>query len=195
MEPLFYNVNISGEWGARIADATDYIRDARDDPRHTSKLLRVSPERAAAAAKFLQLTQAMAAIGVTHVYHLILGWERGQKLRFMSYRELAHMAQAKAGTSPPILLAKSSCTGALSACHMQKKRPRQSLRSSSSSSEPPSVELARDASQLCRFFMARRRLFASFAARERANVLVFMIPVRIAGYRFFGPPYRAHIKI
>ena len=89
MEPLFYNPHMRGEWGERILDDASAVRAHRERVPQC-RLMRGTPERTARAHVRYELTRAFAAVGVTHVGHIVQGWDGGD-LRLMS--SCAFMAQ------------------------------------------------------------------------------------------------------
>jgi hypothetical protein len=88
MEPLFYNCNLQGDIGARISDPDDWMHKKRHKQMTKCTLLRHSPQLRTTADKYHQYTQKMAAAEITHVYHLLRGFEPGSSLRWMTHREL-----------------------------------------------------------------------------------------------------------
>ena len=92
MEPIWYNPNLNGVWGARIGDSETYIREQRESRDRRSHLLRVSPSRISQATAYYKLTKAAAEVGLTHIFNLLCGFHPGEKLRWVTYRELKRRA-------------------------------------------------------------------------------------------------------
>ena len=87
MEPLFYNPNMSGWWGAPLADPADWEIDDRE--RHSkAAVLRWSDNKEQRSREMYTATKAMAAWGLTHFIHLLEGTEPKGELRIASYRDI-----------------------------------------------------------------------------------------------------------
>ena len=87
MEPIFYNPNLPWEEGWAGLDAAVWeIQDRRRAPH--CMLLRSSIQRCERADRVYALSLKFAALGITHVGHLIRGWKEGEALTFMTWLQL-----------------------------------------------------------------------------------------------------------
>ena len=93
MEPLFYNPNIPGRWGARHEDPQDFLTIARQRGHATKvTILRVSPERRQAALHIHKISLNMAKMRCTHIANLLIGTGPGKRMHFMAYRQYCSKA-------------------------------------------------------------------------------------------------------
>ena len=70
MEPIAYNPCLSGWWGMKDLDGSEWLKDNRS--RHKEvRLVRASGERVAKAAKRFDVMKNLATDGITHVKDLI----------------------------------------------------------------------------------------------------------------------------
>ena len=100
VEPLHYNCNLGGDAGARIADPPHWIRDKRATHMNNCHLLRISPKRRAQADKYYSYTVRMAKAGLTHVAHLLAGYENDQQLHWLSHHELEQACRSTRARVP-----------------------------------------------------------------------------------------------
>ena len=87
MEPIFYNPHLSGWWGASVLDAQQAALDGRLREPATA-LTRYSAQREADAREVYERLQRFAAVGLTHLCHLV---ERGRLItwdRLRDFREI-----------------------------------------------------------------------------------------------------------
>ena len=96
MEPLFYNPNMGGWWGAPLTDPADWEVDDREShPRAAS--LRWSKEKECRSRDIDTTSRAFAAWDITHFMHLLTGTGAGEELRIATYRDII----ARRAATPP----------------------------------------------------------------------------------------------
>ena len=85
VEPIFYNPHLSGWWGASVLDPPRYELDHRLG-KSKAHFLRHSAERVDDAKEVYERSRRFAALGITHVCHLLtphgrlLSWEKLTRL-------------------------------------------------------------------------------------------------------------------
>ena len=89
-EPLFYNANVNGWWGAKVVDPAQWdVADRERDPH--VRLQRWSGNRVKWAEDMYRTTQRFAQLGMTHVIHLLKGTQAGGRLAWKTYADILHM--------------------------------------------------------------------------------------------------------
>ena len=86
MEPIGYNPNLSGWWGAKFCDGEEWEVLNKNKIKNV-KLLRTSNLRIALARKMYELLKVLATAGVTHMHHIINQARSGMTMGVMSFRE------------------------------------------------------------------------------------------------------------
>jgi len=87
MEPLFYNANMNGWWGAKIVDPPEWeVKDREAHPK--ARLVRWSEDRHKRADAMRDMTKLFTQAGITHMIHLLTGTKAGQTLRLKTYRDI-----------------------------------------------------------------------------------------------------------
>ena len=78
MEPLFYNPNMQGWWGAALCDSAEWELSHRAANRKPA-LIRSSGERNQRCKEMFKTATMFAHEGITHLAHLLNGWEAGEE--------------------------------------------------------------------------------------------------------------------
>jgi hypothetical protein len=87
MEPLFYNPNIPGRWGARHEDPHEILTTARQRGHATIvTILRISTERRQSAHHIYNISLKMAKMRCTRFANLLIGTGPGERMHFTTYR-------------------------------------------------------------------------------------------------------------
>ena len=95
-EPIGYNPNLGGWWGAKITDSDTWLYENREKYKGVN-LLRVSKGRRKLAKEMYSLLRSMAEKGVTHIIHIIKGGGVHDEVNFMTFREFTRMYGQRGG--------------------------------------------------------------------------------------------------
>ena len=88
MEPIFYNPNIGGWWGARITDSENWLINNRELYPQVRMIRGRSKERLLLAKNYYNLSKKISKAGVTHVAHIISGWGPGENIKLLDFKDL-----------------------------------------------------------------------------------------------------------
>ena len=80
--------------------ASETYSKKRTAQMRSCRLLRISPSRRLQCKRYYELTLRMAAAGLTHVGHLLTGTEPGQRLRWLTHKELVARCKARGVKTP-----------------------------------------------------------------------------------------------
>lgn len=70
-EPIHYNPNINGRFGAALIDTPETILALRDANRSQARLIRTSAERTRVCQEYYNISVKMAKMKCTHFIHLL----------------------------------------------------------------------------------------------------------------------------
>jgi exonuclease III len=103
-EPLHYNPNINGKFGAALTDTPKTILALRDANRSQARLIRASTERTKMCQEYYSTTKKMAQMKCTHFIHLFIGLHNRTigRVSLMTYEHFAKRAKKYHLRHPPL---------------------------------------------------------------------------------------------